>query len=102
MTPTWDGSYVFRNPTTDVLIVLFIVLIIFGPKRIPMLGKELGRGIREFKDSITTSSKDAEAAERAELEQGAAANRVDATSSPAQPAASAAERPAASAPEREH
>jgi sec-independent protein translocase protein TatA len=57
----------FRNPTTDILIVLFIVLIIFGPKRIPLLGKELGRGLREFKDAITTSSKDAEDEDRAEL-----------------------------------
>jgi sec-independent protein translocase protein TatA len=43
----------FRNPTTDALVVLLIVLLIFGPKRLPALGKQLGAGIREFKDSIT-------------------------------------------------
>ena len=43
----------FRNPTTDAIVVLVIVLLIFGPKRLPLLGRELGRGMREFKDSIT-------------------------------------------------
>ena len=38
---------------TELLIVLGIVLLIFGPKRLPMLGKQLGSGMREFKDSIT-------------------------------------------------
>jgi sec-independent protein translocase protein TatA len=48
----------FRNPTTDLLVVLLIVLLIFGPKRLPGLGKQLGTGLREFKDSITGDSKD--------------------------------------------
>jgi sec-independent protein translocase protein TatA len=43
----------FRNPTTDLLVVLVIVLLIFGPKRLPSLGKQLGSSMREFKDSIT-------------------------------------------------
>jgi sec-independent protein translocase protein TatA len=34
-------------------IVLVIVLLIFGPKRLPGLGKQLGSGMREFKDGIT-------------------------------------------------
>ena len=34
-------------------IVLLIVLLIFGPKRLPGLGRSLGSGMREFKDSIT-------------------------------------------------
>lgn len=38
---------------TELLIVLGIVLLIFGPKRLPMLGRQLGGGMREFKDSIT-------------------------------------------------
>ena len=37
-----------RNPTTDLIVVLLIVLLIFGPKRLPGLGKQLGQGIREF------------------------------------------------------
>jgi sec-independent protein translocase protein TatA len=35
-------------------IVLLIVLLIVGPKRLPGLGKQLGSGMREFKDSLTS------------------------------------------------
>jgi len=48
----------FRNPTADLIIVLVIVLLFLGPKRLPGLGKSLGQGMREFKDSITRDSKD--------------------------------------------
>lgn len=48
----------FRNPTTDLIVVLVIVLLILGPKRLPSLGKSLGQGMREFKESITGESKD--------------------------------------------
>jgi sec-independent protein translocase protein TatA len=37
---------------TELIIVLVIVLLIFGPKRLPGLGRQLGGGMREFKDSI--------------------------------------------------
>jgi sec-independent protein translocase protein TatA len=37
----------------EIVIVLIIVLVIFGPKRLPDLGRSLGRGMREFKDSVT-------------------------------------------------
>jgi sec-independent protein translocase protein TatA len=47
----------FRNPTADLIVVLLIVLLIFGPKRLPGLGKSLGHGLREFKDGITGNSK---------------------------------------------
>jgi sec-independent protein translocase protein TatA len=39
-------------------IVLLIVLLIFGPKRLPGLGKQLGSGMREFKDGITGNKDD--------------------------------------------
>jgi sec-independent protein translocase protein TatA len=42
----------------ELAIVLVIVLIIFGPKRLPGLGRQLGSGMREFKDSITGKNKD--------------------------------------------
>jgi sec-independent protein translocase protein TatA len=51
----------FRNPTTDLIIVLVIVLLFLGPKRLPGLGRSLGQGMREFKDSITGDSKHDEA-----------------------------------------
>jgi len=42
----------------ELAIVLVIALVIFGPKRLPELGKSLGRGMREFKDSISGDSRD--------------------------------------------
>ena len=42
----------------ELAILLLIVLIIFGPKRLPGLGRQLGSGMREFKDSITGKDKD--------------------------------------------
>jgi sec-independent protein translocase protein TatA len=38
----------------ELLVILVIVLLIFGPKRLPSLGRQLGAGMREFKDSITS------------------------------------------------
>ena len=35
------------------IIILVVLLVIFGPKRLPEMGRSLGRGMREFKDSIT-------------------------------------------------
>ncbi|MDQ3895492.1 MAG: twin-arginine translocase TatA/TatE family subunit [Actinomycetota bacterium] len=37
----------------EILILLVVVLLLFGPKRLPEMGRSLGRGMREFKDSIT-------------------------------------------------
>ena len=42
----------------ELIIVLVILLVIFGPKRLPGLGRSLGSGMREFKDSISGRSKD--------------------------------------------
>jgi sec-independent protein translocase protein TatA len=42
----------------EIIIVLVIALVIFGPKRLPELGKSLGNGIREFKSSISGENKD--------------------------------------------
>ena len=42
----------------EIVIVLIIVLVIFGPKRLPDLGRSLGRGMREFKDSVTGKDHD--------------------------------------------
>jgi sec-independent protein translocase protein TatA len=44
----------------EIIIVLVIVLLIFGPKRLPDLGRSLGGGMREFKDSITGKDKQRE------------------------------------------
>jgi sec-independent protein translocase protein TatA len=41
----------------EIGIILLIVLVIFGPKRLPDLGRSLGSGMKEFKDSVTGDSK---------------------------------------------
>jgi sec-independent protein translocase protein TatA len=73
----------FRNPTTDLIVVLVIVLLIFGPKRLPGLGKQLGTGLREFKESITGEHKDDQPASPAEITSASASTPDGATSAPA-------------------
>ena len=53
----------------EIAVVLIIVLIIFGPKRLPELGQSMGRGIREFKNSLTgDKDKDSAEEEQAQLQ----------------------------------
>jgi sec-independent protein translocase protein TatA len=63
----------------ELVIVLLIVLVIFGPKRLPGLGRSLGSGMREFKDSITGKSGDGEAEEEEQRRLEARATPTDAT-----------------------
>jgi len=42
----------------ELLILLLVLLLVFGPKRLPEMGRQLGKGMREFKDSVTGSGKD--------------------------------------------
>jgi sec-independent protein translocase protein TatA len=37
----------------EILLLCLVLLLIFGPKRLPEMGRSLGKGMREFKDSIT-------------------------------------------------
>jgi sec-independent protein translocase protein TatA len=72
----------------ELAIVLVIVLIIFGPKRLPGLGRQLGSGMREFKDSISgkggDDDEDADDEKRPEI---AAAQATPPEESPARVAA---------------
>jgi sec-independent protein translocase protein TatA len=38
---------------SGLIIILVVALLIFGPKRLPEIGRSLGRGMREFKDSVS-------------------------------------------------
>ena len=44
----------------EVLVVLIIALVVFGPKRLPELGKSLGRGIQEFRGTVSGDHADEE------------------------------------------
>jgi sec-independent protein translocase protein TatA len=47
----------------EIGIVLVIALVVFGPKRLPELGNGLGRGMREFKETVTGEKKGDDGAE---------------------------------------
>jgi sec-independent protein translocase protein TatA len=64
----------------EIVIVLVVVLLIFGPKRLPDLGRSLGGGMREFKDSVTGKTKDQD-----ELEPSAEPKPEPARSEPSEP-----------------
>jgi sec-independent protein translocase protein TatA len=44
----------------ELVIVLLVALLVFGPKRLPEMGRSLGKGMREFKDSISGKDDDDE------------------------------------------
>jgi sec-independent protein translocase protein TatA len=58
--PGWIGPW-------EIAILLVIVLLVFGPKRLPEMGKSLGRGMREFKNSVTGKDDDDDDESPAEL-----------------------------------
>jgi sec-independent protein translocase protein TatA len=71
----------------EIILVIVVLLVIFGPKRLPSLGKSLGTGMREFKESVTGEDKqETDAAGRPVLAQGqeaqAAAQAPQAETSP--------------------
>jgi sec-independent protein translocase protein TatA len=62
----------------ELLILLAFVLVLFGPKRLPEMGRSLGKGMREFKDSISGKDDD-DKDEPAELPPAAATPVEDET-----------------------
>jgi sec-independent protein translocase protein TatA len=80
----------------EVLILLLVALLVFGPKRLPEMGRSLGRGMREFKDSISGKDEPAHHEQVAELPPPAA--EPTPTAAAPTPAAPAATAPGATAP----
>jgi sec-independent protein translocase protein TatA len=52
-----------------LVIIVLVLLVVFGPKRLPELGRSLGRGMREFKDSVSGEHDHKHDATHAETEQ---------------------------------
>ncbi|MEK6252410.1 MAG: twin-arginine translocase TatA/TatE family subunit [Actinomycetota bacterium] len=65
----------------ELLVVLIIALIVFGPKRLPELGRSLGKGIREFKGSVSGDNEDDADRELGELQQSKAKADAEAVES---------------------
>mgnify|MGYP002881492026 CR=1 FL=1 len=54
-----DINIAFLNlGTGEVIILLLVILLLFGAKRLPELARGLGKGIHEFKDAVNTSKKE--------------------------------------------
>jgi|WetSurMetagenome_2_1015567.scaffolds.fasta_scaffold591293_2 sec-independent protein translocase protein TatA len=45
---------------SEILVIMFVVFIFFGPKKLPELGKNIGKGIREFRNAMSSVQKDLE------------------------------------------
>ncbi len=52
-----------------LLVILAIVMIIFGPGKLPQLGEGLGKGIRDFKKALSEGEREADQEKKAEIEQ---------------------------------
>ena len=82
----------------EIVVVLIIALVVFGPKRLPELGNSLGKGIREFKDSVTGDHDDDDDDVKTIAATNATATPVpppEATATPVeQPPATPVEKPA--------
>ena len=63
----------------EILIILVVLLLLFGAKRLPEMGKSLGRGMREFKDAVTGKDD-----EQAELNPPPAAPPASSTTKPSE------------------
>ena len=52
----------------ELVVVLIIALVIFGPKRLPELGRSMGKGIREFRSSVSGKKEEEEPPPPSEIE----------------------------------
>lgn len=50
----------------ELIVVLVIALVILGPKKLPEMGRSVGKGMREFKDSLSGGSPEKEQAQISE------------------------------------
>ena len=53
--PVTMGPMLGNIGPLEIIVVLIIALVVFGPKRLPELGSSLGKGIREFRSTVRRS-----------------------------------------------
>ncbi len=58
---------------TELILILLIVIIIFGARKLPELGKSIGEGIKNFKKSVNSASEDTEK-DKSEKKSGSSSN----------------------------
>ena len=46
----------------EIALIVLVILLVFGPKRLPQIGRSLGRGMREFKETVTDQTRELKAA----------------------------------------
>jgi sec-independent protein translocase protein TatA len=68
------------------VVIVLVLLLVFGPKRLPEMGRSLGRGMREFKDSVSGNDQEDSEPEKIEL-------TAPASSTPVPPDAASTSRP---------
>jgi sec-independent protein translocase protein TatA len=90
----------------EIVILLLVALLVFGPKRLPEMGRSLGRGMREFKDSISGRDEPAHTEQAAHLDRAAelpppAAEPPLPAAEPPPPAEATPATPGATASERD-
>jgi len=76
----------------ELIVLAIVLLLIFGPKRLPEIGRSMGKGMREFKDSVTGKDDDDETTSRP----------VELAAPPADPPPAATTTPAPTPVERDH
>ena len=67
---------------SEIMIILLVVLLVFGAKRLPEVGASIGKGIREFKRSLTDTQDEVM---RPDTHQSLPPRQIDSTQAPAPP-----------------
>lgn len=63
----------------ELIVILLIVLVLFGPKRLPEIGRSLGNGVREFRDSMAGKASTEQLNDRAPIAVEAEIDRTETT-----------------------
>lgn len=67
----------FNMGFSEILMVLVIVLLVFGAKRLPEMGAAMGKGIREFKKSLRDVQSSIDSGASDDLPAGGASHQID-------------------------
>jgi sec-independent protein translocase protein TatA len=89
---------VFNIGPTEMLVILLLALIVFGPKRLPEIGRTVGKGLREFRRASQDIRDEIQSTIDDEQTTPKVAGRTPSVTEPAPPSASDAPRPDGAGP----